>query len=325
MATPPRQVIPGTTYSVDKRCIGRTFRLVPTKQVVRIVEYCLAKVAADNGILLHAFTFMSNHFHLVLTDPRGVLPTFMGTLDSLISRNINALRGRGGSNFEEGYTDRHIVDIDAGIAKAAYVLANPVAANLVSRSRRWKGVTSARMTFGQRRTIKRPKASIWRDAPKDDSGRKRKRKRAWSRGRRRRKGQVKAPEEVELVLEPFPESLTSRSPEAVMEGIREQVEKREYVAETLRLKKGISVMGMNRVMRQDWWDFPGRKEDMFTHVDPVAGESREKVAAVRHRNRVFEAEYKVALDEVRNGGRPEFPEGTWLMVRRYGYSCAGPP
>ena len=136
---------------------------------------------------------------------------------------------------------------------------------------------------------------------------------------------MSSPEEVELVLEPFPESLTSRSPESVMEEIRDQVEKREHVAETLRLKRGISVMGMSRVRRQAWWDFPGRKEDMFTHVDPVAGDDREKVAKAGHRNRVFEAEYKVALDEVRNGGRPVFPEGTWLMVRRYGYSCAGPP
>lgn len=84
-------------------------------------------------------------------------------------------------------------------------------------------------------------------------------------------------------------------------------------------------MGMRRVMQQAWWDFPERREDMFTHVDRVAGQDRDKVAAQRHRNRVFEAEYKAALNEVRSGGRPVFPEGTWLMVRRYGYSCAGPP
>lgn len=325
MATPPRQVIPGTTYSIDKRCVAQTFRLVPTKPVLKIVEYCLAKVAADTGVQLHTFTFMSNHFHLLLTDPRGVLPTFIQTLDSLISRNLNALRGWSGENFAKGYTRTPILDIETAMEKASYALANPVAANLVTRSRGWKGVTSARMVFGQRRTIRRPRGSIWRDAPENNGERKRKRKRRLSRGRKRRGGRITAPESVELVLEAFPETLTSRSPESVMEGIRDRVERRERAAEKLRLERGISVIGMKRVMALDWRDMPRRDEDMFSHVDSVAGRDRDKLAAARHRKREFETEYRMAMDEVKKGGRPVFPHGTWLMVHRYGYPCVGPP
>lgn len=309
------------THSVDKRCVCRTFRLVPTKQVLKIVEYCLAKVASDTGVQLHTFTFMSNHFHLLLTDVRGVLPTFMQSLDNLISRNLNALRGRSGSNFERGYNSTPILDIESAIGKAAYALANPVAAHLVSRARGWKGVTSARMSFGQTRTVSRPRAGIWREAPRDGA-KKRKRKRA--RGRKRRSGRCTSPEHVELSLEPFPQSLTSRDPASVMEEIREQVQQRERAAELVRLQANFSVMGMSRVAQQAWWDFPGRSEDMFTHVERVAGRDRSKVATAKQRSREFESEYEDALEKVRKGERPVFPAGTWLMVQRYGYACASP-
>lgn len=325
VATPPRPVIPGATYSIDKRCVGQTFRLVPTKQVVKIVEYCLAKVASDTGVELHAFTFMSNHFHLVLTDVRGVLPTFMQSLDNLISRNLNALRGLSGSNFERGYNSTPLLDIDSAIGKAAYALANPTAAHLVSRARGWKGVTSARMQFGQARRVSRPRFGIWGEAPREGAkNQKRKRKRERARGRERRSGQFTSPEEAELSLTPFPQSLTSRDSDSVMEEIREEVQKREHAAEQVRIRANISVVGMSRVARRAWWDFPGRSEDMFTHVERVAGRDQSKVAIAKHRNREFECEYANALDKVRKGERPVFPAGTWLMVRRYGYACASP-
>ena len=102
MATPPRQVKKSTTYFVTCRCVSRTFRLVPTDKVTKLVEYCLALCAFLTGIRLHAYCFMSNHYHLVLTDVRGLLPDFMMRLNALLSRNLNAIRGWNGTNFEKG-------------------------------------------------------------------------------------------------------------------------------------------------------------------------------------------------------------------------------
>ena len=36
--------------------------------------YCLAIAAKKHGVLVHALGVMSNHYHLVLTGPEGVLP-----------------------------------------------------------------------------------------------------------------------------------------------------------------------------------------------------------------------------------------------------------
>ena len=50
--------------------------LCPSRELNELVLYILAVAAERSGILLHAYCFMSNHLHLVLTDPRGTLPAF---------------------------------------------------------------------------------------------------------------------------------------------------------------------------------------------------------------------------------------------------------
>jgi REP element-mobilizing transposase RayT len=39
---------------------------------------------------VHAWCVLSNHYHLVVTDPDARLPAFMQYLDSLVARAMNA-------------------------------------------------------------------------------------------------------------------------------------------------------------------------------------------------------------------------------------------
>ncbi|RMH42670.1 MAG: hypothetical protein D6689_07445, partial [Deltaproteobacteria bacterium] len=73
----PRQVLPGSTYLVTRRCTQRQFWLKPTKLTNQIVAYCVAYAATITGVELHALCVLSNHWHAVLTDPEGRLPEFM--------------------------------------------------------------------------------------------------------------------------------------------------------------------------------------------------------------------------------------------------------
>ena len=72
----------------------RMFLLLPTLQTRMILRYCLAYAVSRTSIQLHDFVFMSNHYHLVLTDLLGELPAFMRELNSLIARALNASQGR---------------------------------------------------------------------------------------------------------------------------------------------------------------------------------------------------------------------------------------
>ena len=92
--TAPRQVLPGTTYLVTRRCTQRQLLLRPSPTIGAIFLYVLAVAARRFGIRVHAFCVLSNHYHLVVTDPGAQLPAFGQYLDSLVARATNASLGR---------------------------------------------------------------------------------------------------------------------------------------------------------------------------------------------------------------------------------------
>ena len=73
----PRRVLPGSTYLITRRCLGRQFLLRPSRDVNQVFLFCLAHSARMCGIEVHAFCVLSNHYHLVVTDPLARLPEFM--------------------------------------------------------------------------------------------------------------------------------------------------------------------------------------------------------------------------------------------------------
>jgi REP element-mobilizing transposase RayT len=161
----------GTTYLVTRRCTQRRFLLRPSANTNGILHYCLALAAQRYHILVHAYCFMSNHFHLVVTDPSAVLPEFMRYLDEMIARAMNAAMGRLENLWASGtYSAVALVDAVDIINKVAYTLANPVTASLVPRSRRWPGVISdTRQVDGPPVTVLRPQGFFRPTGPAPES------------------------------------------------------------------------------------------------------------------------------------------------------------
>ena len=142
--TTPRQVIPGAVYLVTRRCSQRQFLLRPSQTTNATFLFVLAAAVRRFGIRLHAFCVLSNHFYLVLTDPDARLPEFEQYLDSLVARAVNASLGRWESFWApSSYSAVKLVSPQDVVEKAAYVLANPVAAGLVRHGREWPGLWSS--------------------------------------------------------------------------------------------------------------------------------------------------------------------------------------
>ena len=74
--TAPREIIPGTTYLVTRRCTQRQFLLRPSRATNQVFTYCLLVASERFGVLVHGYAVLSNHYHLVLTDVHGNLPLF---------------------------------------------------------------------------------------------------------------------------------------------------------------------------------------------------------------------------------------------------------
>jgi REP element-mobilizing transposase RayT len=158
--TAPRQVLAGTIYLVTRRCSERRFFLRPSALTNAIFLYVLAVAARRYNVLVHAFCVLSNHYHLLVTDADAQLPAFMQYLDSLVARATNASLGRweGFWSSDASYSAVSHGSTDDIVRKAAYVLANPVAAGLVQHGREWPGLWTAPEQLGAATlTAPRPK------------------------------------------------------------------------------------------------------------------------------------------------------------------------
>ena len=311
---------------VTVRCTGRSFRLVPTRQVVETITYCFAAALAKYDIRVHEFCFLSNHYHLVLTPLGEDLPAFIQDLNSILSRALNALRGWSGSNFEKGYNIVVEQDEESIVAHCAYTLANPCAADLVSRIRHWRGLHSWNMEYGDSLTAKRPRFGLWTPVPVPPSRRKKRRRRPWDRTRARFRGRFVTPDAatIELTRPPAHEG-TLRDPE-VRELVRGLALEREEAAEAERAEEGRKAMGMKRVRAQDWAAMPRSKEDMFGPEPKDAAANRWAIEEAKQRRREFVQEYRACLEAWLGGHREVvFPAGTYLMRRRFNVAVANAP
>jgi len=85
----PRQIIPGDTWFITRRCTQRTSLLKPCAILTAVFMYLLIYCAKQYGIMIHAVCVMSTHYHLVVTDPFGLLPRFMENLNKLLAKVLN--------------------------------------------------------------------------------------------------------------------------------------------------------------------------------------------------------------------------------------------
>ncbi len=143
MTTPPRYFRPGGVYLITRRTTQRQFLLRPEKKLNQNVLYLLAVALEKFPVRLHAVCVLSNHIHLVVTDPTGEsVPAFTQWFFSMLARSTNCLRGRWENFWASGKPS--VVEIaptlEDLVDNLAYVICNAVISGLVSRSLRWPGV-----------------------------------------------------------------------------------------------------------------------------------------------------------------------------------------
>ena len=289
--TAPRQVLPGATYLVTRRCAQRQFLLRPSRIINEIFLYLLAVAAERYGIEVHAFCVLSNHFHAVVTDPEARLPAFHQFLDALVARAVNASLGRWEAFWApNSYSAVTLVGPDDIVDKAAYVLANPVAAGLVRSGRLWPGLWSApERVGGEAFEVRRPEHFF------DEKG--------------------LLPEKARLKLIP-PPGFTA-------DEFRERLATRLAELEAVAAKEHRGeFLGAVRVLAQKPTARPRPGEPRRGLNPRVASRDKWKRIEVLGRLKEFLSRYRAALAE-RCAGNLEavFPRGTYLMRVAHGVPC----
>jgi REP element-mobilizing transposase RayT len=285
--TAPRQVLPGTTYLVTRRCAQREFLLKPSALTTAVFKFVLAVAAKRHGIVLHAACVMSDHYHLVLTDPRADLPRFNQLLDGVVARALNASYGRSESFWApSSYSAVTLVSPEDVLDKIVYTLANPVSAGLVARGEEWPGLWSAPERVGTAGEIVQRPARFFS-----------------------KKGTMP---ERELLTFAVPRGFASK--EAFRAEVAARLAAREREKAEELASRGERVQGVHRVLRQRHTDRARSYEQRGGLKPQVASRDRWKRIEALGRRVEFLQAYRDALEKLRGGYRDVvFPPGTYQL------------
>lgn len=120
----------GAWYHVMNRGADRTPIVLDDRDRSHFVELLSAMGDAD-GVEIHAWCLMGNHFHLLVRTPRRGLPEALRVLTSSHALWFNRRHGRDGPLFRGRYRAELVNDDDYVLAASRYIHRNPVDAGLV--------------------------------------------------------------------------------------------------------------------------------------------------------------------------------------------------
>jgi REP element-mobilizing transposase RayT len=287
----PRSVLPNTTYMLTRRCLGRRFLLRPDGAINNIFVYCLALAAEKFGVELHAACVMSNHYHLILTDVRGVLPDFTAWLNRQLAMCIKRVR-----KWDEVVWEPNVacsaIELPGSaevLDKVAYVLLNPVSAALVRSPERWPGVVTTLRTL-RRGTMGAKHPEVWFKS--------------------------KARESATLSFTTPTCFADQASYHSALESL---LASRLARVRARTRQQGRGYLGRTRLRKTPVWERPTTKKQRFGRSPTFSALTRSQWLAAAKQLRAFRAAYRTAYEAWRSGKRDaEFPAGTWWVARYAG-------
>ena len=300
----PRQVLAGKTRLLTRRVIERRFFLVPTEALNQLIEYLLAVGCARFGLKLIAIYVASNHYHLLVVDVEGRYPEFLQWFNNMLARALNHYRGRRGQVWDEKPPSApEILDAQAVLDRACYVLGNPVKDALVRHGRQWPGVRSSPQACLQPpKVVERPRFFFGE--------------------------KTKLPEKAELVFHVPPE-FEHLGAEGWAKRFSDALASFEEEARRKVTEEGRTFMGPAHIKRKSWKSAPKEPEKSGVvkafHALYIATDKAVRLAAIAA-HRAFTRAHEAARQAFLAGDRDAlFPHGTYQYPRILGVRCAPPP
>ena len=148
MARLPRYGAPGTAQHIIQRGNNRSAMFVRPADY-RFLYDCLLEACAKHGCRIHAYVFMTNHIHLLMTPTTASgVSDVMQSVGRRYVRRFNDMQQRTGTLWEGRYratvveTERYL------LACYRYIELNPVRAGLVARPESYRWSSYGANAFG---------------------------------------------------------------------------------------------------------------------------------------------------------------------------------
>ena len=290
------------TYLLTRRCLGGRFRLIPNRTIRGMFLYCLALAAKRFAIDIHCLCVMSNHYHIVVgcNSLLSDLPGFMHCLNLNAALVLNAHQRRSGTFWEPGsYNLKTLTSEESVLRAMVYVICNPVTAGLIRDPRRWIGFNTRTDNAGNYR------CRTWRPnffGP----------------------GSIK-PEDVWLQFSK-PACFAYLSDSDYHDMLDRAVQARLEEIWAARAAQGLGYLGLAAIRRQTCDQHPdgeGIVNPERAHEEVEYADFHDEEEEQEYRD--FCEAHEECMDIVRAGGRPDFPYGTYKMVRKLGFDVVAAP
>lgn len=281
---------------VTCRTIQGRFLLKPSEELRSVVLGVLGRAQRLFGVELHAFVFLSNHYHLLLSvSDADQLARFMNYLNSNLAREVGRLYG-----WQEKFWGRRYQSIvvsqeeAAQVARLRYVLSHGSKEGLVARPRDWPGAQCVQaLVEGQ------GLRGLWWDRTRESAAR--------LRGERVPRHRFASWETIELV--PLP-CWCALSEKVYRDRVRELVREIERETASRHAREGSRPLGVKVVVSQDPHARPERLKKGWAPAFHTASKAarRELVEAYRW----FVGGYREAAQRLRQGRvSVGFPQGSF--------------
>ena len=307
---------------VTRKCTGDFFLLTPTDLNVKNFLYILGLAQHHYPVKIHGYTFMSNHTHIVMTDPTGELgPDFIGYVNSLVARSVNSEHKLKGAVWDSTRRPNWcaLTDKASEWDKLLYTLVNPVEAGLVEKHQHWPGLISSVRTLEKGKIkVHRPKGFFPEKKDKEH---------------------VKT---VTLRFSALP-GAESMGYEAYIRHLRRLVRQKEEEICARRARENKPFLGAQAVRDMPVFKLPvkktspslaegkgkkrckrsGRRKDESARIKPRAAGGPESLSHWLNRYECFRSQYHAARASVLAGARnTAFPLGTYQMHVRWGFAVS---
>ena len=146
MARPPRFIPPGSMVELTARTHNATLLLRPSAELNQRILMILGRALLRHPVLLHAFAFLSNHWHALATAADAAQASqFMQYVNGNIAKAAQELHGWTAAVW--GGRPRMIPVLDDGAAedRLRYILAHGAKEGLVASPLDWPGVSCVAM------------------------------------------------------------------------------------------------------------------------------------------------------------------------------------
>ena len=141
-----RYIPEGAVVEVTMRTIHSRFLLCPSPQVNDMIIGILGRAQAfcKGNVKVHAFAFLSNHFHMLLSPSNAkALSWFMNYINSNIAREIGVVHSWREKLWGRRYQGIVAADEASQVARLRYILSHGCKEGLVARPTDWPGVHCA--------------------------------------------------------------------------------------------------------------------------------------------------------------------------------------